>query len=65
MPLIQNYLMIKDRNSESLRKLSMVLRQLGKTFEEKTSLMEESIKISSEAVKMDVTDGESWCMYEV
>ncbi|KAG1714099.1 Tetratricopeptide repeat protein 5 [Nymphon striatum] len=49
-----------DRNKVSLRNLSMTLRQLGQTQEEKVKNVEESVNLAKEALKLDVSDGTSW-----
>ncbi|XP_064641603.1 tetratricopeptide repeat protein 5-like isoform X2 [Lineus longissimus] len=49
-----------SKNKVSLRNLSMVLRQLGSTSEEKLKNVEESVEKAKEAVGFDVKDGTSW-----
>ena len=41
----------------------MVLRQLGKTSEERAKYIQESVEHAKEAVQMDYGDGTSWCEY--
>eukprot|EP01114_Cavostelium_apophysatum_P000615 TRINITY_DN10563_c0_g1_i1.p1 TRINITY_DN10563_c0_g1~~TRINITY_DN10563_c0_g1_i1.p1 ORF type:complete len:317 (+),score=54.93 TRINITY_DN10563_c0_g1_i1:32-982(+) len=50
----------KTPNKVSLRRLSMVLRQLGKDAAEKSENAEESVKKAKEAVSLDIKDGTSW-----
>ena len=45
----------------ALRNLSMVLRQLGTTQEERIRLIEESLEKAKAAVQLDIKDGTSWC----
>ena len=45
----------------ALRNLSMVMRQLVIDDKEKGKAIEESVENAREAVKMDITDGTSWC----
>ena len=47
-------------NKVSLRNLSMVLRQFGKTEEEKLEHVSSSVIKAREAVQLDVSDGTSW-----
>ncbi|XP_071784948.1 tetratricopeptide repeat protein 5-like [Asterias amurensis] len=49
-----------SRNKISLRNLSMVLRQLGKTKEERAKFIQESVEHAKEAVQLDYGDGTSW-----
>ncbi|XP_072024550.1 tetratricopeptide repeat protein 5-like [Amphiura filiformis] len=49
-----------SKNKVSLRNLSMVLRQLGKTPEEKADYIQKSVQHAKEAVQMDFKDGMSW-----
>lgn len=49
-----------SKNKESLRNLSVVLRQMGKDAAEKLSNVEESVVRAKEAVGLDVQDGVSW-----
>ena len=51
----------QSKNKVSLRNLSMVLRQLGKTPEEKADFIQKSVDHAKEAVQMDFKDGTSWC----
>ena len=39
----------------------MVLRQLGKTEEEKLKNIEDGVDKAKEAVSLDIKDGISWC----
>ncbi|XP_064393711.1 tetratricopeptide repeat protein 5-like [Halichondria panicea] len=48
------------KSKESLRNLSMVLRQLGKDAGEREAKIKESVEKAKEAVGMDVSDGTSW-----
>lgn len=48
-------------NPESLRLLSMLLRQMGDTEAERAANVAESVNKAKEAIKMDVSDTESWC----
>ena len=41
----------------------MVLRQLGKTPEEKAEFIQKSVEHAKEAVQMDFKDGTSWCKF--
>lgn len=50
----------QERNKESLRNLSVVLRQMGKDQAEQEAYVKESISKAKEAVAIDVTDGKSW-----
>ena len=43
----------------------MVLRQLGKTPEEKADFIQKSVDHAKEAVQMDFKDGTSWCKLSV
>jgi tetratricopeptide (TPR) repeat protein len=47
-------------NKVSLRKLSMVSRFIGNP-EERASNVLESVKLAKEAIRLDLSDGESWC----
>jgi tetratricopeptide (TPR) repeat protein len=47
-------------NKESLRNLSMVLRQIGKDQTKRQANIKESLEKAKEAVTLDVTDGTSW-----
>ncbi|XP_067137612.1 tetratricopeptide repeat protein 5-like [Centruroides vittatus] len=49
-----------SKNKVSLRNLSMVLRQLGNTPQEKADNIQSGIDKAREAVQMDVEDGKSW-----
>jgi len=44
----------------ALRNLSMVLRQCGKTSQERIKMTEESVEKAKEAIQLDVKDGISW-----
>lgn len=48
------------KNKESLRNLSMVLRQIGKDQSEKVENVKLSVEKAKEAVQCDVKDGTSW-----
>lgn len=48
------------KNKESLRNLSMVLRQIGKDQNEKVENIKMSVEKAKEAVQCDVKDGMSW-----
>lgn len=48
------------KTKESLRNLSMVLRQIGKEPSEKVVNIKESVERAKEAVQCDVKDGTSW-----
>ncbi|EDV26013.1 uncharacterized protein TRIADDRAFT_55686 [Trichoplax adhaerens] len=50
----------RSRNKDSLRRYSMVLRQLGSDTSEKFKNICESVDIAKEAVSLDVSDGNSW-----
>ncbi|KAG8193579.1 hypothetical protein JTE90_000216 [Oedothorax gibbosus] len=50
----------EEKNAESLRNLSMILRQLGQSPEEKLSKMHESLDKAREAVNLNIQDGKSW-----
>lgn len=52
---------IQSKDKVALRNLSMVLRQLGMTQEEKNKYIEESVEKAKEAVSLDAKDGVSWC----
>jgi len=52
--------MEKVKNKVSIRNLSMVLRQLGETTEERKENVKESVVKAKEAVEMDFSDGMSW-----
>jgi hypothetical protein len=47
----------------ALQKLSMVLRKLGDTDEEKVANTRLSIEKAKLAVALDVRDGDSWCTF--
>lgn len=49
------------KNKISLRNLSMVLRQLNVSAEERVKNVEDSVEKAKEAVQMDIKDGQSWC----
>ncbi|XP_038067973.1 tetratricopeptide repeat protein 5-like [Patiria miniata] len=49
-----------SRNKVSLRNLSMVMRQLGKSQEERSKFIQDSVDHAKEAVQMDYSDGTSW-----
>ncbi|XP_045192909.1 tetratricopeptide repeat protein 5-like isoform X3 [Mercenaria mercenaria] len=49
-----------SKNKISLRNLSMVLRQLNVSAEERVAKVEESVEKAKEAVQMDIKDGQSW-----
>ncbi|ESO82669.1 hypothetical protein LOTGIDRAFT_229738 [Lottia gigantea] len=49
-----------SKNKVSLRNLSMVMRQMPGTQEEKTKLIVESVEKAKEAVQLDIQDGISW-----
>jgi len=51
------------KTKESLRNLSMVLRQIGKEPSEKVANIKESVERAKEAVQCDVKDGTSWCKH--
>lgn len=44
----------------SLRNLSMVLRQVGETEEERLNNVCESVAKAKEALQLDITDGKTW-----
>ncbi|XP_033113098.1 tetratricopeptide repeat protein 5-like [Anneissia japonica] len=48
------------KNKYSLRNLSMVLRQIGKTDEERNRAIQQSIEYAKEAIELDIKDGTSW-----
>ncbi|CAM9146813.1 unnamed protein product, partial [Laminaria digitata] len=50
----------KGRKPESLRQLSMLLRQLPGTAEEASDHLQESLRLAKEAVALDVASGTSW-----
>jgi len=50
----------KSHNKVSLRNLSMVLRQLGDTRDEKQKNVLDGITKAKEAVNLDINDGTSW-----
>lgn len=50
----------EEKNPESLRNLSMVLRQVGETPEEKFSNIHLSLEKAKEAVNLNIQDGKSW-----
>ena len=41
----------------------MVLRQLNVSPEERNANIEDSVEKAKEAVHLDISDGQSWCMY--
>ncbi|XP_060554490.1 tetratricopeptide repeat protein 5-like, partial [Ruditapes philippinarum] len=49
-----------SKNKISLRKLSMVLRQLNVSAEERMANFEDSVEKAKQAVQMDIKDGQSW-----
>ncbi|KXJ17877.1 tetratricopeptide repeat protein 5 [Exaiptasia diaphana] len=49
-----------SRNKDSLRNLSMVLRQLGGDISEKGENIQRSVSMAKEAVSLDISDGMSW-----
>ncbi|KAI1301762.1 Tetratricopeptide repeat protein 5 [Halotydeus destructor] len=49
-------------DSESLRNLSVVLRQVGKTPEERAVNLIRSVDVAHEAVKNNVSDGKNWAI---
>ncbi|XP_071823555.1 tetratricopeptide repeat protein 5-like isoform X2 [Apostichopus japonicus] len=49
-----------SENKVSLRNLSMVLRQLGGTPEERSKFMQQSVDNIKKAVQLDFNDGTSW-----
>eukprot|EP01116_Phalansterium_solitarium_P013526 TRINITY_DN30910_c0_g1_i1.p1 TRINITY_DN30910_c0_g1~~TRINITY_DN30910_c0_g1_i1.p1 ORF type:complete len:446 (+),score=131.98 TRINITY_DN30910_c0_g1_i1:109-1446(+) len=50
----------KGSNKDSLRCLSMVLRQVSADPAERKTNIAESVKLAKDAVALDVTDGQSW-----
>ncbi|KFM81128.1 Tetratricopeptide repeat protein 5, partial [Stegodyphus mimosarum] len=50
----------EEKNVESLRNLSMVLRQIGDTPEEKIANIHQSLEKAKEAVNLNIQDGNSW-----
>ncbi|GIZ04123.1 tetratricopeptide repeat protein 5 [Caerostris extrusa] len=50
----------EEKNPESLRNLSMILRQVGQTPEEKLAKIHESLEKAKEAVNLNIQDGKSW-----
>ena len=52
---------LQSHNKVSLRNLSMVLRQLGDTRDEKQKNVLDGITKAKEAVNLDINDGTSWC----
>ena len=56
---------VQSKNKVSLRNLSMVLRQLNVSAEQRGKNIEESVEKAKEAVQMDIKDGMSWCKYGV
>ncbi|KAL4234244.1 Tetratricopeptide repeat protein 5 [Mactra antiquata] len=48
------------KNKISLRNISMVLRQLTVSAEERVKNVEDSVEKAKEAVQMDIKDGQSW-----
>ena len=53
----------QKKNKISLRNLSMVMRQLGGSPEERQQLIKDSVERAKEAVQLDIADGTSWCGY--
>lgn len=51
----------QEKTAKSLRLLSMVLRQIGETPQERVANVTESVAKAKEAITMDVSDEESWC----
>ncbi|XP_031555752.1 tetratricopeptide repeat protein 5-like [Actinia tenebrosa] len=49
-----------SKNKESLRNLSMVLRQLGTEAAEKAENVKKSVSMAKEALSLDISDGMSW-----
>jgi len=47
-------------NKNGLRKLSMVIRQIGKSTEEKLENIKLAIDLAKQAITIDMDDGESW-----
>ena len=58
-----NYMILyfQSKNKVSLRNLSMVLRQLNVSAEQRAKNIEESVEKAKEAVQLDIKDGISWC----
>lgn len=54
--------LLYQRDRKALRALSMVLRQLGNTPQDKFTNIQVSVQYAKDAIKLDVQDGESWCM---
>ena len=50
---------------KAVRCLSMLLRQMGSNPEEKSANIHLSLVKAKEALKLDITDGESWCKSEL
>uniref|UniRef100_G3MP62 Tetratricopeptide repeat protein 5 OB fold domain-containing protein n=1 Tax=Amblyomma maculatum TaxID=34609 RepID=G3MP62_AMBMU len=48
------------KDKVSLRNMSMVLRQVGETEEERLQNIIESVKKAKEALELDIVDGKSW-----
>ena len=51
------------KNKVSLRNISMVMRQLGSTPQEKAQNINDSVDKAKEAVQLDIKDGTSWCKF--
>jgi len=58
---INAHFIYQSQDKAALRNLSIVLRQIGKTPEEKRKLIEESIEKAKTALQLDIKDGTSWC----
>ncbi|CAM9538931.1 unnamed protein product [Ectocarpus fasciculatus] len=50
----------KERKADTLRQLSMLLRQMPGTAEEKGAQLQESLRLAKEAVTLDIGCGDSW-----
>ncbi|XP_055947942.1 tetratricopeptide repeat protein 5-like [Argiope bruennichi] len=50
----------EEKNVESLRNLSMILRQMGQSPEDKLAKIHESLEKAKEAVNLNIQDGKSW-----
>ncbi|CAL1267202.1 unnamed protein product [Larinioides sclopetarius] len=50
----------EEKNVESLRNLSMILRQIGQSPEDKLAKIHESLEKAKEAVNLNIQDGKSW-----
>lgn len=48
------------QSTESLRNLSICLRQVGNTAEERAKNLMRSLDLANEAVKLDISDGQNW-----